>query len=176
MKTWNEIPGWFDARDYAFYEFAVDTMPNPFTFLEIGSFKGRSLNALHEIATAKGKAYTVDVIDTFSGDIHMGKQNTFADFTHNTEHLPIRSIYARDSAVAWKHIPEGTQYDAIFIDGLHTTEAVISDINLYMPFVKDGGLLCGHDYGFFGVADAVRECFDNDFDVMGICWYKTISK
>jgi predicted O-methyltransferase YrrM len=38
-------------------------------------------------------------------------------------------------------------FDFVFIDADHSLEAVEQDIIAWAPKVKDGGLLCGHDYG-----------------------------
>ena len=54
---------------------------------------------------------------------------------------------------------KGETFDLIFVDGNHTYEIVKSDLELYWPLVKPGGLLVGHDYTtrFPGVIRAVRE-------------------
>src|SRR5512139_6522 len=47
-------------------------------------------------------------------------------------------------------------FDFVFIDADHSLEAVERDIAAWRPKIKDGGLLCGHDYGTdWGVAVAV---------------------
>lgn len=51
--------------------------------------------------------------------------------------------------------------DLVFIDGDHSYEAVMADIAAWQPLVRPGGVLAGHDYGTFGVTQAVRECFPN---------------
>lgn len=48
--------------------------------------------------------------------------------------------------------------DFIFVDGIHTYEQVTKDCENYYPFLKDGGLFCGHDYhAVEGVKKAVDE-------------------
>jgi len=37
-------------------------------------------------------------------------------------------------------------FDLVFIDGDHGYDSVIGDIKAWMPKVRDGGILCGHDY------------------------------
>jgi len=61
------------------------------------------------------------------------------------------------SAAAW--IGNGTM-DLVFIDGLHTYDAVLEDIVLWAPKVRSGGIVSGHDFhseGDYGVARAVYE-------------------
>lgn len=51
--------------------------------------------------------------------------------------------------------------DFVFIDGLHTYEQVLKDIENYAPKVKKGGLVIGHDYARIqGVNKAVTEYAD----------------
>jgi len=66
--------------------------------------------------------------------------------------------------------------DFVFIDADHRYEAVLSDIKAWAPKVKQGGTVCGHDYNspdFPGVAQAVRECFSENHNEVGIdhVWY-----
>ena len=53
------------------------------------------------------------------------------------------------------------EMDFIFIDGDHSYKAVKSDLNNYVPKLKSGGLLTGHDWtsvrGNFGVVKAAEE-------------------
>jgi predicted O-methyltransferase YrrM len=53
-----------------------------------------------------------------------------------------------------KKIIAGT-LDFVFIDGDHTEEGCTEDILAWKSKVKPGGLLCGHDFGRWGVAEAV---------------------
>jgi hypothetical protein len=49
------------------------------------------------------------------------------------------------------------ELDFIYIDAIHTKEAVLEDMTAWWPKVKQGGWMCGHDYSFPEVADAVNE-------------------
>ena len=37
-------------------------------------------------------------------------------------------------------------FDLVFIDGDHSYDAVTEDIKAWLPKVRNGGILCGHDY------------------------------
>ena len=54
---------------------------------------------------------------------------------------------------------EDQSLDLVMIDGDHTYDGCRNDILAYLPKVKPGGLLCGHDYGeqYPGVRKAVDE-------------------
>lgn len=52
--------------------------------------------------------------------------------------------------------------DMVFIDANHSYEYVKKDIEIYMPKIKKGGILCGHDYkAYEGVTKAVNEIAKN---------------
>ena len=56
------------------------------------------------------------------------------------------------------------RFDFVYIDGLHTYDGVKTDIINYLPLVKDGGVIGGHDYTMQhkhleGVYNAVNEMF-----------------
>lgn len=55
-------------------------------------------------------------------------------------------------------------FDIVFLDANHHYRHVLADINLWLPKVKKGGVLVGHDYGnhWYGVKRAVDELFSLD--------------
>lgn len=48
-------------------------------------------------------------------------------------------------------------YDLVFIDGSHLYDAVYSDISLYWPKIKKGGMMAGDDYAWADVKRAVHD-------------------
>lgn len=55
---------------------------------------------------------------------------------------------------------EDNKYDMVYIDGGHTYEQVKKDIVNYLPKIKIGGIISGHDYspeGWVGVVKAINE-------------------
>lgn len=51
----------------------------------------------------------------------------------------------------------GETLDFVFIDAIHTFEAVKEDIKAWWPLLRPGGLLTGHDHRMDGVHEAVYE-------------------
>ena len=70
--------------------------------------------------------------------------------------------------------------DFVYIDAEHTYNAVIEDIILWYPKIREGGIIGGHDYGhlnFPGVKKAVDEYFSRfnykiNLDESGVWWVK----
>jgi hypothetical protein len=61
-------------------------------------------------------------------------------------------------------------FDFIYIDSCHLYESVKSDLNIFLPKLKKGGVMAGHDYfvySNFGVIEAVDEfCNDQGFEMV----------
>ena len=56
---------------------------------------------------------------------------------------------------------EDESLDFVFIDAMHTYEAVCEDIDSWFPKVKKGGFIAGHDYNYKPVANAVKKKLPN---------------
>lgn len=57
------------------------------------------------------------------------------------------------------------RFDLIFLDADHTYNNIKEDIKLWLPKVRRGGILCGHDYNmntFPGVVMAVNAAFGHN--------------
>lgn len=65
--------------------------------------------------------------------------------------------------------------DFVYIDGSHSYKNVISDITYWLPRIKEGGVLGGHDYGSNepGVIKAVDELF-KEKNTKGADWWVTV--
>jgi hypothetical protein len=54
------------------------------------------------------------------------------------------AVLEMESAAAAREFQDGS-VDLVFIDGDHTFEGVVSDLRCWLPKVKKGGTLAGHD-------------------------------
>jgi hypothetical protein len=72
---------------------------------------------------------------------------------------------------------EDNSVDVIFIDAGHSYDSVIQDIKSWLPKIKDGGIMSGHDYNSWsGVNKAVNEIFDKVDKIDNDCWFVKIKK
>ena len=60
-------------------------------------------------------------------------------------------------------------FDMVFVDADHSYEAVRQDIDNWLPKVKKGGIIAGHDYLWAGPRKAANEIF-TDLHVMNNVW------
>ncbi len=75
------------------------------------------------------------------------------------------------SVTAAKFVPG--LLDFVFIDAAHDYDNVKADIATWLPKVRPGGILAGHDYSraFRGVKRAVGEYFPGRFQRRGDLWW-----
>lgn len=88
-------------------------------------------------------------------------------------------IVREESIAAAKIFPDG-YFDLVFIDADHTYEYVLQDIQTWLPKVRKGGILSGHDClkKLPGVVRAIEESFGEDGKdwnrLPATCWKKEI--
>jgi hypothetical protein len=91
------------------------------------------------------------------------------------KYYPQLRVIRGDSVESAKLFDPG-HFDLVFIDADHSYEGVKRDINAWLPLVRNGGILCGHD--FFdgplarhpGVARAVTELLGCNIEVSSTVW------
>jgi len=123
--------------------------------------------------------FSIDAWKHFPKDDYIDKANCedeqhldlYADTTLKLRKFGERSIIWRmTSEEAAKIMPDKT-LDFCYIDADHSYDGVIQDLELWIPKIKSGGIICGHDFitdgeyydekgnlvGVFGVEKAVLE-------------------
>ena len=68
------------------------------------------------------------------------------------------------------------QVDLVYIDADHHYLPVLSDIKCWLPLVRPGGIIAGHDYGpkYKGVKKAVDESFGDSIELDENVWIKRL--
>lgn len=121
------------------------------TVLEVGSWLGASTVAMARTALM------VHSIDWHRGDPHAGDDETMHPFLDNLAASGFRDKVVAHIGRSEDVLPilrEGV-FDFAFHDAYHTAEAVTADVGRIVPLLKPGSLLAFHDYGLFGVQEAV---------------------
>jgi hypothetical protein len=168
FKLSSEIEGWFDFRDV--YDRVAIGMPDGGAFVEVGSWKGKSIcylrDRLDDIGNRKA---SILAVDTFEGDADAGFENTFREFANNVQTRSIAIYRGTSIDAAADH--KDVSLDGVFIDAAHDYESVKADIAAWLPKVKSAGFFGGHDIDAPGVLRAVDES-GIPFDVIGGCWIR----
>lgn len=152
-------------------------------FVEIGVYTGASCAFLAQQLLYRGsefELYAVDLWDKVNLETDYDRKigtpiwNEFVDRLHREGLESHVKVLRMESAKAAVHFEDKT-VDFAFIDANHTYEHVKADIQAWLPKIKVGGMLSGHDYGEpCGVKQAVDELLGERVSLMGTCWYTII--
>lgn len=162
------IEGWMEIEELHWLGTAAADKQ---IIVEVGSWKGRSTKAM--ALSTKGVIYAIDHwegseeerFSTQNEAIRLGPELMLEIFKKNLapeieagKVIPIQADSV-DAIPLLKEKLAGRLADMVFIDGDHRYLPTKADIENYRPFVKPGGLLCGHDYWHDhpGVVQAVNE-------------------
>lgn len=178
--TWSDIPGWTCDDMLALYREAAERWPEG-TFVEVGVAYGRSLAYLASVAP-DARVIGVDTWEDFMGFDNLPAgivallrswSTPFAACKHFIEACGL----GQRAWFMWETSPGAAAEldetpDFVFIDANHTYDDVRADILAWLPKVKPGGILAGHDYSpemFPGVCKAVDELLP-ERRVAGVVW------
>lgn len=139
------------------------------TFVELGSWKGRSTAFLGVEILNAGAAIRAYAVDMWSDDITGGAKKTMTEqgLTGDTLYdmfieniAPVSDVITplRMTTLEAAAQFDNDSVDFVFVDADHSYAAVKEDIHTWLPKMKDGGILAGHDYGWAGsVQNAVHD-------------------
>lgn len=156
---------------------------------EIGVFAGdlssRLLNRA-DLTLYMVDSWAVEHTESYkeSGDFHAKLSQAEQDDYHRKSCMvtafagPRAKVIRKTSIEAARAIPDGS-LDFVFIDADHSYEGCRADIAAWLPKVRAGGLICGHDYENtefpqFGVRRAVDEMFSSVELGDNFTWFKRI--
>ncbi len=148
------VPGYFDYSGQ--YSAVALDAPDNAHGVEVGCWQGRSVCYLAKEFAGYGKRVRIDCVDLWTGgkDEELvalvaamgGPHKLFEAFQRAVEGIPqIGDIHECDSAKAARYYLDNS-LDFVFLDAGHTYEEVRADIAAWLPKVKPGGLLFGHDF------------------------------
>jgi hypothetical protein len=150
------IPGWYDFKDI-YMRAVMFARPNA-KFVEVGGYCGRSSCHLASLIKNSNKTITLDVIDSFSDIAYASSRKTFEHFARLAGVDDIINLKTMDQLTAAASY-EPRSLDFVFLDADHSYEGTKAAICAFMPKMKPGGSLGGHDMTprFPGVIKAVTE-------------------
>tara|TARA_R110000765_G_scaffold16522_3_gene46336 strand:- start:206 stop:736 length:531 start_codon:yes stop_codon:yes gene_type:complete len=147
-----------------FYDNIVKVYPSFTTYVELGVWQGHSIAHLADaLKPRRGevKLYAVDIFEAWD------KNETVADIVPNITKIfnqrlidnDVRDMITDIRGLSWEAADqfEDESVDMVFVDADHEYESVIKDINAWLPKIKTGGIISGHDIHAEGVRNAVQE-------------------
>ena len=185
----DEIQGWFNYADL--YQQMVRRFPAGH-FVEVGSWLGKSAAFMAVEIQRSGKRILFDCVDTFKGSpgekVHANANrinvkgqciNNLRPFWSTKNNLfpttrkgnMLKIVIGSSPGIAAKYADKSL--DFVFIDASHDEKSVRCDITGWLPKIKSGGVLAGHDYSsksFPGVRRAVDSMLPQRKLVSKNCW------
>lgn len=171
------IPGWMTPGEL---EWLAGQASDHRRIVEIGCFHGRSTRALADNCDGiiiavdpwqSGREKDAEVARSFGTT----PEPPFPAFLRNMSGALAPVIPYRLSSLEAAANLRNLRFDMVFIDGDHEYESVKEDILAWRPLLKDGGLLCGHDYGHpdyhAGVTAVVNELFGQPSRGPDLIWW-----
>ena len=176
------IPGWCNKEKLGM----IKTLARNSTgsILELGTWMGRSLCCWAEhtnqqvvgvdfttdftLTTLKNKSPNavaimhgnIEMWDAWNGDINVVRTRIIEqkNLPNITDHLKSTDEFFEDNI---------GQFSIIYIDGSHDTAQVKTDITNSIMVLTAGGLICGDDYCWATVREAVAQSgFENNFSII----------
>ena len=165
-KQWTDIDGWFEPAEAEALTSAIGGYRLGQTYVELGSYKGRSTAVLAAHARETGATfYAVDRwqqavgvcpgLPQFGG----GGIEYLSDFCFNLAELDllrhVQPLCLMTTEAA--RLFADASVDVIFHDAGHEYGAVAADIQAWLPKLRAGGIFALHDYNWAG-GRAVDDC------------------
>ena len=187
QHNYTEIEGWFNMENQ--YLELLENTPDGGIFVELGTYKGKSTSFIVTEMLNKGRNVKFYTVDTFQGDsgstdkqeveayTKVNVSKMYEEFKQNTKHLEGKfTTMVNYSDEAAEYFLDNS-VNSLFIDAGHSYEAVLKDITAWLPKMKNGGIMSGHDYNSWeGVKKAVNELLGTPNKVENDCWFFKIKK
>ncbi len=180
IRTWQDIPGFFDFQDV--YDQAIAEAKNGDILIEVGTFLGKSAAYMADRIKASGKElnfYCVDSWDEKDYDQwwigvkddppnpwpceELHGKTLHEAFWYCMEKVgnELQTVIRKPSVEAARMFV-GDSVRFVFIDANHSHSAVLSDIQAWWYKIRPGGILAGHDYGV-SLWPGVKKAVDHTF-------------
>lgn len=177
------IEGWMRPAELKLLFEAAAVLPEGARVVELGCWKGRSTLAIG------GGLFRIPGAQLFCVDNFAGAPNQpagaspaasiengeaiYQGFLRNTEPIELIRVVLRMSSQNAAAKFENESLDWVFIDASHDYHSVLSDLRIWLPRLRPGGLISGHDYHDSNVKRAVRKMC-GQVEVWDSIWYARV--
>ncbi len=166
---------WFSYLEL--YKNMVERFPSGSHFVEIGSWKGKSAVAMAVEIINSNKKISFDCIDPWYDLKPDGEyfetwcSNLYETFLENIKPVQDYITPMRMTSMQAVNLYQDNSLDFVFIDANHEYEYIYEDIEKWLPKVKVGGILSGHDISYEPVFQAVKDHgLEHQIKIDWECW------
>lgn len=183
IPSWRILDGWFNFTDfYASVARQLAMIQDEVTAVEVGSWKGQSAAFFCEqLKYHNAKHVKFYAVDTWKGsptekehqtEVEAAGGDLFPVWQKNMEECGVIDWVTplqMTSVEASKRFADKS-VDFVFLDGDHRYPFVKEDISVWLPKIRPGGCIAGHDYDWREVKKAVDELLGGRVKTWGNCW------
>ena len=148
MPYKTDIKGWMHEEELQVIEQLAKTAQPIGVIAEVGSFCGKSTVAWAMNADPSVTIYCFDPFYEAIEDHEGNVCNTWEEFQKNTAEfknvIPIRGLTPQHAGYTDPRL-----IDVFFVDASHHNPSDWAIIEHFLPFVKPGGIIAGHDYNSY---------------------------
>ncbi|MEE8168973.1 MAG: glycosyltransferase, partial [Phycisphaerae bacterium] len=177
-----ESQDWFN---YAFFYDKIARKEGFKRFVELGCWKGHSLRYLARRLRERGGSFELYGVDLWEAaylrehdpDSCDDPDTLYKIYSTNLTEARVRDLVTDIRACSWESADqfENGSVDFVYIDADHAYESVVKDIRAWLPKVRRGGVISGHDYFTYpSVRRAVDEAFGIAVQATPPVWYVEI--
>jgi predicted O-methyltransferase YrrM len=170
----HQLKGWFNEDKEKWYKSLVKKVKNG-SIVEIGVYGGASILSITDLCIKNNTKITgIDPWDKIEmvNENTLSKDNVYSYKSMMKNHYEnLVNIIKKEN---YNHITlikdfslnvlsnfEDNSIDLVYIDANHSYKEVLKDITEWYNKVKIGGILCGDDFAWDGVKQAVNEFCDS---------------
>lgn len=162
------IDGWMTRRELEWLFDTARTVPPGATWVELGTWKGRSFFTVAMGLPLRSRLVAVDSFARATAALPSVPTTDwvwdhFVAVLHGVQKLreDLALLVQRSDTASAGHLFADRSVDVIFFDADHSRDGLAQDIDAWLPKLKPGGLLCGHDYnpGFPSVVALIDQRF-----------------
>lgn len=168
---YHNIQGWFTFP--RFYSQIVNEAKDLYHFVEVGAWKGKSSVYMAVEIANSNKKIKFDCVDTWKGDLDITSSfnepllaipdGLYKHFLSNIEPVKDYITPVKNTSVDASKLYKDSSLNFVFIDGAHDYDSVSTDITHWLPKIKKGGILAGHDFSHSPVKQALSDTIKTGF-------------
>lgn len=188
------IVGWFTEAQLQVIEKIAQTVPEHGVVVEIGSMYGRSTICWAKTCPPSSTIYAIDIFPETKIDIHNFSDTDISlhnfpksGYTYNQSKLFDQNLKSYTNVKKITGISPfninypGNNIDILFLDAAHVNPNDWENIKYFLPFVNQGGIICGHDYSeefpdILKNVKALEEILGTDAEINHQIWQIKVTK
>ena len=131
----------------------LDALPKNLFVVELGVFRGEFASELHTRLQPKA----LKLVDIWKGEFGSGDkdgnnhtvvknmESVYREIADKYQNIPEVEVI-RDTTISFLLACEDNSLDMVYVDADHSFQSVLTDLQLSLFKIKNGGILAGHDY------------------------------